>query len=319
MVHALDATGNFAFRDFEQVRVWEQVAVALLKKYCERFYNYKKSAAEAPHLKYVELTTDDENFIEGEQYLVRLDEENASLQRQLNDLRDTIIRLRDAIKNGDFSGIALAGFGPELKPLFVREHLYHPLIYADGVEVTPVALNDGERQFVEDLRDYYQAEKSGVFAGKELYLLRNRSRGRGIGFFEAGNFYPDFIVWILSEGTQYITFVDPEGYHSRIQPGFSKTAAPQSHKGKGETAKQSANHFEFLYSVPDAVQPNQLDQSRRVKTRCSGPECPFSGRWWKRLSAAAIFKSPGERTANINFTHFVSRILRRQPVAFAFI
>jgi hypothetical protein len=74
-----------------------------------------------------------------------------------------------------------------------------------------VALNDGERQFVEALRDYYQAEKAGIFAGKDLYLLRNRSRGRGIGFFEAGNFYPDFIVWVLSDGIQYITFVDPKG------------------------------------------------------------------------------------------------------------
>ena len=202
---------SLAFRDFEQVRVWEQIALALLKKYCERFYNYTKSAAEAPHLKYVELKADDDNFIEGDQYLVRLDEENTGLLRQLNDLRESVMRLREAIKNGDFSGIALAGFGPDLRPLFVREHLYHPLIYAMGVEVTPVALNDGERQFVEDLRSYYQAEKEGVFAGKELYLLRNRSRGRGIGFFEAGNFYPDFIVWILSEGTQYITFVDPKG------------------------------------------------------------------------------------------------------------
>jgi len=199
------------FRDFEQVRVWEQIAVALLKKYCERFYNYMKSAAEAPHLKYVELTTDDDNFIEGDQYVVRLDEEDARMQTQINDLRETIIRLREAIRNGDFTGIALAGFGPELKPLFIREHLYHPLIYATGVEVTPVALNEGERKFVEDLRDYYQAEKSGLFAGKEMYLLRNRSRGRGIGFFEAGNFYPDFIVWILSAGIQYITFVDPKG------------------------------------------------------------------------------------------------------------
>jgi len=126
---------------------------------------------------------------------------------------ETITRLKDAIKSGDFSGVSLAGFGPELKPLFIRQHLYHPLIYADGVEVAPGALNDGERQFVEALRDYYQAEKSGIFAGKELYLLRNRSRGRGrgIGFFEAGNFYPDFIVWVLSNGIPHITFVDPKG------------------------------------------------------------------------------------------------------------
>jgi hypothetical protein len=130
------------FRDFGQVRVWGQIAAALLKKYCERFYNYKKSAAEAPHLKYVELTPDDDNFIENDQYLVRLEDDNASLQNQLEDLRETISRLRDAIRLGDFTGIALEGFGSELKPLFVREHLYHPLIFADGVEVTPVALND---------------------------------------------------------------------------------------------------------------------------------------------------------------------------------
>jgi hypothetical protein len=75
------------FRDFGQVRIWEQIAVGLLKKYCERFYNLKKSAAEAPHLKYVELTPEDENFIEADQYVVRLDEGDVGLQHQLEDLR----------------------------------------------------------------------------------------------------------------------------------------------------------------------------------------------------------------------------------------
>ncbi len=37
------------------------------------------------------------------------------------------------------------------------------------------------------------------------------SRGRGIGFFEAGNFYPDFILWLLIGGKQYVSFVDPKG------------------------------------------------------------------------------------------------------------
>jgi hypothetical protein len=41
--------------------------------------------------------------------------------------------------------------------------------------------------------------------------LRNLSRGRGIGFFEAGNFYPDFILWLLVGGKQYVSFVDPKG------------------------------------------------------------------------------------------------------------
>ena len=50
-----------------------------------------------------------------------------------------------------------------------------------------------------------------VFEGKELYLLRNMSRGKGIGFFEAGNFYPDFILWLLVGDRQYVTFIDPKG------------------------------------------------------------------------------------------------------------
>ena len=46
---------------------------------------------------------------------------------------------------------------------------------------------------------------------KELYLLRNLSKGRGVGFFEAGNFHPDFILWLLIGGKQHVIFVDPKG------------------------------------------------------------------------------------------------------------
>ena len=49
------------------------------------------------------------------------------------------------------------------------------------------------------------------FKNREMYLLRNMSRGRGIGFFEAGNFYPDFILWLLMDNRQYVSFVDPKG------------------------------------------------------------------------------------------------------------
>ena len=34
-----------------------------------------------------------------------------------------------------------------------------------------------------------------MFDDRQVYLLSNLSKGRGIGFFEAGNFYPDFILW----------------------------------------------------------------------------------------------------------------------------
>jgi len=61
-----------------------------------------------------------------------------------------------------------------------------------------------------DLRKFYEHNPT-FFADRELYLLRNMSRGRGIGFFEAGNFYPDFILWLLDGNQQYVTFCDPKG------------------------------------------------------------------------------------------------------------
>lgn len=54
-------------------------------------------------------------------------------------------------------------------------------------------------------------DNAAFFKGRELYLVGNQSRGRGIGFLEAGNFYPDFIVWLLLAQRQYITFTDPKG------------------------------------------------------------------------------------------------------------
>jgi hypothetical protein len=84
-----------------------------------------------------------------------------------------------------------------------------------------VSLNDGEKEFVEDLRSFY-AGNSSFFENRELYLLRNMSRGRGIGFFEAGNFYPDFLLWLLTDDKQFVTFVDPKGVRNLEGPDDPK-------------------------------------------------------------------------------------------------
>ncbi|MBV9214963.1 MAG: DEAD/DEAH box helicase, partial [Acidobacteria bacterium] len=78
------------------------------------------------------------------------------------------------------------------------------------VEISPAPLNRGEKLFVEDLREYYN-NNTAFFADHELYLLRNLSKGRGIGFFEAGNFHPDFLLWLMHDGRQRIIFIDPKG------------------------------------------------------------------------------------------------------------
>ena len=77
--------------------------------------------------------------------------------------------------------------------------------------VFPPGLNSGEREFVSDLKDYWDREKDAKLAGKEVFLLRNQGRGIGIGFFEERKFYPDFVLWIKDAKTQRIVFVEPHG------------------------------------------------------------------------------------------------------------
>lgn len=70
-------------------------------------------------------------------------------------------------------------------------------------------------QFIDDLM---QAEESGELAiwlgGRSLYLMRNADRkDKGLGFAAAGNFYPDFLLWVVDHksGKQWLNFVDPKG------------------------------------------------------------------------------------------------------------
>jgi hypothetical protein len=73
-----------------------------------------------------------------------------------------------------------------------------------------VPLNKGEREFIEDLKAYYESGDP-FLVDKRIFVLRNQSRGRGVGFFEAGNFHPDFIIWLKHGDRQHVVFVDPKG------------------------------------------------------------------------------------------------------------
>lgn len=106
-----------------------------------------------------------------------------------------------------------AGETEELPRFHFDRHLYQPLLVEKGdkVKSTPPALNQSEQQFVKDVRDYWAAECDQSLAGVEVFLLRNLSRGAGVGFFETSGFYPDFILWIKKDEIQHIVFVEPHG------------------------------------------------------------------------------------------------------------
>ena len=195
---------------YEKVRLWEEIAVALLKKYTERYYTFRKREWELPHLEYRDLESDDPNFLglkespdEG-YYRILIDRSQEEIVAKLGELKA-------AIQKGQLQPWEFRG----MKALWFGRHLYQPLLCLDTniVEISPVPLNKGERQFVEDLKTFHDGH-ADFFETRELYLLRNLSKGRGVGFFEAGNFHPDFILWLLVGDRQYISFVDPKGIHN---------------------------------------------------------------------------------------------------------
>ena len=192
---------------YEKVRLWEEIAVALLKKYTERYYSFRKREWELPHLEYGYLKEDDPNFLGVKDspdegcYRILINKSEEEILTKLEELKAVIEK--EVFKPWEFRGMKAVWFG---------RHLYQPLLYLDTkiVEITPLPLNKGEREFVEDLKAFYDGN-TDFFATRELYLLRNLSRGRGVGFFEAGNFHPDFILWLLAGGQQQVIFVDPKG------------------------------------------------------------------------------------------------------------
>jgi hypothetical protein len=199
-----------------RIPIWQEIALSLLKKYVERFYKHAREKFEAPLRMYAPLQENDPNFIPEYQIAAPSDSPFLSHLR----------KIKDELVAGTFTGCE---FG-NLNALAWDRHLYKPLLYlgSKDIEIKPVPLNEGERDFVIDLRSYY-ASNLAFFADKELYLLRNLSSGKGVGFFEAGNFYPDFILWLLIGDRQYITFIDPKGIR-QLGPNDTKILFSQTIK-----------------------------------------------------------------------------------------
>ena len=154
------------------------------------------------------LTPDDPNFVgyseDDEEHFYRV-----LVDQSRNDIIADVELLKAAIENKDFSRAEFGG----VTAVWFEHHLYEPLLNltAGGdITIRPVVLNAGERRFVDDVRVFYNT-KPDLLSGVDVYLLRNRGRGGGVGFFEAGNFHPDFMLWTSQDHRQGLAFIDPKG------------------------------------------------------------------------------------------------------------
>ena len=193
----------FEITNFERIKMYQNIIIMLMKKYLERLYNLQKQKYESAYLEYYKITSEDKNFFNN--YEITIDQNEIIWINNINAIKNKII-------DGTFKDYYSF---KKLKFVDFTQHQYTPLVCFDNnhiIKIMPVPLNKGEQDFVEDLKVFYNTNQK-FFSNKKIYLLRNQSKGKGIGFFEAGNFYPDFILWLVINKKQYVCFIDPKGLY----------------------------------------------------------------------------------------------------------
>jgi hypothetical protein len=187
----------------------QEAVTNILRKYTDDFYRIRRERWEANHMVYRLLDESDPNLsfnrgvareAKSGAYIVKIQRS----ERYLISAVEKLIADAEALYKKETA---------ELPRIYFDRHIYLPLLleHGDRVSMTPPGLNKSEAQFVRDLREYWAKEKDASLAGRQAFLLRNLSRGSGVGFFEERGYYPDFILWIVDGHKQHIVFIEPHG------------------------------------------------------------------------------------------------------------
>ncbi|MEW6655688.1 MAG: DEAD/DEAH box helicase family protein [Aquificota bacterium] len=200
---------DFEVKDLEDLRDLENIAISLLKSYIDKFYKREKGKFEKDIITYKPA---------GEQLgLFRLASDKVEYYTLTVPARDLKIeKLKKLVENMD----ALLNEREEkreerdiLPRIVIYNSVFVPLLLEkEGISISPPGLNEGEKRFLEGLRDYLDKNQE-LLEKYHVVLLRNEAR-EGVGFMlDWGEFYPDFILWLREKkGNRiYIVFVEPKG------------------------------------------------------------------------------------------------------------
>ncbi len=202
-----------ALKSFEDVAAQQAVLVRLLCDFTDRFYSVIKAGFEGQF--YDAILVEEDHPAMLETYALEFDESD-----EAQSYHDKIVALSNLVASKDID--KAAGWTAKgVVAISFENHLYYPLLSKEKgsnipLELRPLAFDaPSEIRFVRDLENFCKTQKGEkILAGKSLYLLRNPSvQSKGLGFATAGNFYPDFLLWVVddSTGQQWLTLVDPKG------------------------------------------------------------------------------------------------------------
>ncbi len=198
---------------FAAIRKQEDILIRLLCDYTDRFYKSLKTAYEGQFYDVVRMNEEHGSMLKVYHFEIEdSDDGQAYLQR--------LEMLQKLVSEGKI-GEASKWNAPHMVAISFDRHLYYPLLSLEDKDAVPLKLRPlafdapSEVEFVRDLEAFYNSSVGKECIGKRsLYLLRNADRQeKGLGFALAGNFYPDFLLWLVDDdtGQQWLTFVDPKG------------------------------------------------------------------------------------------------------------
>ena len=190
----------------------EDILIRLLQDYTDRFYKSLKTAYEGQFYDIVSVQEDDDTLLKVYHFEIENNEDGEAYAKQIE-------ALQALVKDGKI-GAASQWSGGQMVAICFERHLYYPLLhYPEGtvpLKMSPLAFDaPSEVTFVRDLEAFHKSHLGQQVIGKRsLYLLRNAdTKAKGLGFALAGNFYPDFLLWLVDDvtGEQWLNFIDPKG------------------------------------------------------------------------------------------------------------
>ncbi|EGI5587229.1 type III restriction endonuclease subunit R [Salmonella enterica subsp. enterica serovar Butantan] len=200
-------------KQYSDIAKQEDIMLRLLTDYTDRFYNALKNAYEGQFYEITQVNEDDPCMIK--MYHFEIEESDDGL-----DYTKRLEQLQQIVAQGDI-GKAKSWNAPGMIAVTFDKHLYYPLLSIEKnadlpLKMRPTAFDAPSKiTFIKDLQEFIETPKGQKTIGnKSLYLLRNAdSKAKGLGFATAGNFYPDFLLWLVDDesGKQWLSLIDPKG------------------------------------------------------------------------------------------------------------
>ena len=209
---------ELVIRNIADIRKQEDILIRLLQDYTDRFYKSLKTAYEGQFYDIVHIKKDDDALLKVYHFEIDNTNDGEAYEKQIR-------VLQELVKSGKIGEASQWNAG-QMVAICFEHHLYYPLFSSKSGELLntgivplkmrPLAFDaPSEVQFVHDLDAFYKSPFGQQVIGKRsLYLLRNAdNKAKGLGFALAGNFYPDFLLWLVDDitGEQWLNFIDPKG------------------------------------------------------------------------------------------------------------